>query len=186
MKAKRISLATLLIIVLVAIDQLTKYLVVKNMKPYSDEIKIIGDGLVLYYIKNTGAAWGSFDKNTMLLAGVSVVMIIFLGFLFFKNIERDDRKLLRLFTVITIGGAIGNLIDRIRLNFVVDFIYAKFIDFPVFNFADICVTVSAFILVFLAIFIYKDDEEEQNKSKKNTENDKKIDNVNETKNDDAE
>ena len=137
MKAKRISLATLLIIVLVAIDQLTKYLVVKNMKPYSDEIKIIGDGLVLYYIKNTGAAWGSFNKNTMLLAGVSVVMIIFLGYLFFKNIDRDDRKLLRLFTVITIGGAIGNLIDRIRLNYVVDFIYAKFIDFPVFNFADI-------------------------------------------------
>ena len=160
MKTKRILLATIIIAILVAIDQYTKYLVVTNMQPYSDEKKIIGDSLVLYFIKNTGAAWGSFSKNTPLLAGISVVMIIFLGYLFFKNIERDDRKLLRIFTIITIGGAVGNLIDRIRLNYVVDFIYAKFINFPVFNFADICVTVSAFMLVILYIFIYKDDEEE--------------------------
>ena len=158
MKTKRILLAVIIIAILVAIDQYTKYLVVTNMQPYSDEKKIIGDSLVLYFIKNTGAAWGSFSKNTPVLAGISVVMIIFLGYLFFKNIERDDRKLLRIFTIITIGGAVGNLIDRIRLNYVVDFIYAKFINFPVFNFADICVTVS--MLVILYIFIYKDDEEE--------------------------
>ena len=95
MKTKRILLATIIIAILVAIDQYTKYLVVTNMQPYSDEKKIIGDSLVLYFIKNTGAAWGSFSKNTPLLAGISVVMIIFLGYLFFKNIERqttEDKK----------------------------------------------------------------------------------------------
>jgi hypothetical protein len=65
-----------------------------------------------------------------------------------------------------IAGAIGNLIDRLRLRYVVDFIYFKLINFPVFNVADIYVTVFAFVLVFLAIFIIKDDEEENNKTKK--------------------
>ena len=56
------------------------------------------------------------------------------------------------------AGAIGNLIDRIAYGYVVDFIYFKFIDFPVFNIADICVTLSAFVLVVFFIFFYKEDK----------------------------
>ena len=166
MRTKRITLAIVLIAILVAIDQITKYLVVQNMKPYKDEIKVLGDALVFYYIKNTGAAWGSFNKSTLLLAGISIVMIIALSIYYFKNIDKDNRKLVRICTIIIIAGAIGNLIDRLRLRYVVDFIYFKLINFPVFNVADIYVTVFAFVLVFLAIFIIKDDEEENNKTKK--------------------
>jgi signal peptidase II len=60
--------------------------------------------------------------------------------------------------MILASGAIGNLIDRIRFQYVVDFIYIRLINFPIFNFADICVSVSAVLLVVFFIFIYKDDK----------------------------
>ena len=60
--------------------------------------------------------------------------------------------------MILAAGAIGNLIDRIRLHYVVDFIYISLINFPIFNFAYICVSVSAVLLVVFFIFIYKEDK----------------------------
>ena len=60
--------------------------------------------------------------------------------------------------VSVVAGAIGNLIDRVRLNYVIDFLYFKLIDFPIFNVADIYVTVAAFVLIFLILFYYKESE----------------------------
>ena len=56
------------------------------------------------------------------------------------------------------AGAIGNMIDRVRLNYVIDFLYFKLIDFPIFNVADIYVTVAAFTIIFLILFYYKESE----------------------------
>ena len=56
------------------------------------------------------------------------------------------------------AGAIGNMIDRVRLGYVIDFFYFELIDFPIFNVADIYVTVAAFALVLLILFYYKEDE----------------------------
>ena len=118
------------IILLVVIDQLTKFIVISRMTLQKDEIPVIGNAIVLHYIRNSGAAWGSFSNKTIFLIIISIIL----------------------------GGAIGNLIDRIRLGYVIDFIYAKFIDFPVFNFADICVTVCMFVILFLCIFKYDSDD----------------------------
>ena len=65
---------------------------------------------------------------------------------------------LRVCAVMLAGGAIGNVIDRLYLGYVVDFFYFKLIDFPVFNVADIFVTVSMFLLIFLILFFYKEDD----------------------------
>ncbi|NMB42654.1 MAG: lipoprotein signal peptidase, partial [Clostridiales bacterium] len=67
-------------------------------------------------------------------------------------------NILRILLVLIIAGAIGNLIDRIRLNYVVDFIYFALINFPIFNVADIYVTVSTFVFLILALFYYKDED----------------------------
>ena len=71
------------------------------------------------------------------------------------------------FCLVTIGaGAIGNLYDRIMLGYVIDFLYFIYIDFPIFNVADIYVTVSAAMLVILFLFIYKDEDLDMKKANK--------------------
>ena len=68
---------------------------------------------------------------------------------------------LRICAVLILSGAFGNCIDRIRLNYVVDFLYFKLINFPIFNVADIYVTVAAFLLVILILIYYKEDDLER-------------------------
>ena len=70
-----------------------------------------------------------------------------------------DSAIINYVLVILAAGAIGNLIDRIAHTYVVDFIYFRLINFPIFNFADICVTLSAIFLIIFLVFIYKDDPE---------------------------
>ena len=128
------------------------------MTPYSDEKKVLSDLLVLRYIKNSGAAWGSFSSMTTVLIVVSIVLIIGLGYYYFKIINDDEKRVLRVLIAFVIGGAIGNLIDRVRFGYVIDFIYVKCINFPVFNVADIFVTVSMFVMIFIILFSKDDDE----------------------------
>ena len=68
---------------------------------------------------------------------------------------------LRICAIFIASGAIGNVIDRVRLNYVVDFLYFKLIDFPIFNVADIYVTVAAVMLVILVCFYYKEEDLER-------------------------
>lgn len=164
-KTKKTIISLMIALIIVVMDQLTKYHIVLSMEPYSDEKKIISDLLVLRYIKNSGAAWGSFSSMTLVLIIVSIILIIGLGAYYFKIINDADKRIIRLLISFVIGGAIGNLIDRIRFGYVIDFIYVKAINFPVFNVADIFVTVSMFLIIFIILFS-KDDEEEVKKSSK--------------------
>lgn len=151
---KRIALSLLLIIALAAIDQFTKYLIIKKLNLY-DEYSLIGNSLVLKHIHNEGSAWGMLSGKMWLLLIITAVAFIVMVYVY-KNISSDDKfKPLRICILFIAGGAIGNLIDRIRLGYVTDFIYFKLIDFPVFNFADICVTCSVFVVIILCIFKYK-------------------------------
>ncbi|MCR5215271.1 MAG: signal peptidase II, partial [Eubacterium sp.] len=163
----RIFLSLLVIIILVMIDQYTKHLITSNFKLYQEK-EIIGNALVLKYIRNTGAAWGSLAGKIPLLLIFTILVIILLGYAY-KNIYDDPKFIpVRICIIFIMGGALGNMIDRISLGYVVDFIYAKFINFPVFNFADICVTVSVFVLIFLAIFKYKSEDTDKIFGVKNT------------------
>ena len=140
------------------IDQISKFWIVKNMVPYKDEKKVIDGVFSLRYIKNSGAAWGSFSGKTILLLVISIILIIALLYVY-KNIIFEKKYIeLKICILFILGGAIGNMIDRIRLGFVIDFIEAKFINFPIFNFADICVTVCMFVVLALFLFKYKDED----------------------------
>lgn len=142
-----ISLA--FIIILTLIDRLTKYIAVSTVKV--DGPKEFLFGLFQFrYVENTGAAFSSFSDNTKILTVVTVIIIVFCLILLLS------KKLKPMFVnvcllIITAGG-IGNVIDRIAYGYVVDFIEPLFIDFAVFNFADCCITVGAFMLIGYEIY----------------------------------
>ena len=157
-----ILLATLLVV----IDQVTKYfarICLTDDKTF-DVIKKV---LRFNYVKNTGAAWGMMSGKQTLFIILTAVMLIGIVFLYVKAPEDKKFTPLRITMAVLAGGAIGNFFDRVSKGYVDDFIDFHLINFPVFNFADICVCISMFVLVFLIIFKYKDDDLNFLKFKKN-------------------
>jgi signal peptidase II len=89
------------------------------------------------------------------------VAIVILGVIAYVLVKTpDDKKytILHILLSLIAAGAIGNMIDRIRYDYVVDFIYFVFINFPIFNVADIYVSISTFVLIFILLFYYKEDD----------------------------
>ena len=145
------------IALLVALDQVVKRWVLVVLVPHGP-IPVISVILELLYVENRGAAFGILQNRQWFFMIITAVVL--LGLLWIYPRIPDDRHYLplRLCLIFIASGAIGNMIDRITRGYVVDFIYFKLIDFPVFNLADIYVTCSAFALVYLLIFYYKDQE----------------------------
>jgi signal peptidase II len=142
----------LIVLVLVAIDQITK-IIAQQMLMFSEPIILISNFLQLNYIENRGAAFGILQNQRVFFV---VMTLAVLGAIVYYRYKSN--KLSRLSRVIfdfIIAGAIGNLIDRIRLTYVIDFIdvnFWGFYDFPVFNFADIflvCGTILLSLLILL-------------------------------------
>lgn len=147
----------LLFIVLIAIDQLTKYWVRTDLA-HREPIVLIKDVLSLQFLKNTGAVWGLMSGKTTFLSIFTVVVLVFIIYFYLKIPTGRKYNVLKIIVVFITAGAVGNLIDRIFLGYVVDFIYFELINFPLFNFADCCLTVSSILLFLLAIFYYKDED----------------------------
>ena len=130
------------------VDQLTKLIVVSNLKPVS-EVVLIPGLLSFSYVENKGAAFGILsDARWVFILFTIIIIIALLFFIVKKNISS---KLFITSAVLIIGGGIGNLYDRILLGYVVDFIKVSFFP-PVFNFADCCVTVGAALMVVYLLF----------------------------------
>ena len=145
--------------VIAAADQLIKYAVVQKFA-LGDVKELIHGVLSLTHIRNTGAAWSMMAGKTWFLIGMPLIIIVFaLGFIY-KN--RRGSKLGQISMAMVLGGGIGNLIDRIRLKEVVDYIRVDFINFPIFNFADICVVIGA---VLFCIYIICSEESEKKDKK---------------------
>lgn len=137
------------IAVLVALDQLIKLLVIKYLMPIGS-LPLIDGVLRFRYIENTGAAFGSFSNHTDILSIFTLVVIVIgIILLLSKKIKFGVEYVC---VVLIIAGGIGNLIDRIFRGFVVDYIEPLFVDFAVFNFADILVTCSAVALIIWTIY----------------------------------
>lgn len=152
--------AVLLCCSLIGIDQIIKILVINNLKPvqYIDVL----DGILRFrYVENTGAIFGSFATHTAFLTVFSVILLGVTIFLLVKN--KNKNKLVSLCLLFMISGGVGNIIDRIRLHYVVDYIEPLFVDFAVFNFADCLITVGAFTLIFYLIYdLIKDTRSNKN------------------------
>ena len=150
----RILWLTLFSAGVVALDQYTKYLTVANIALYAD-VPLIPGFLGLTYVRNTGAAFSSFQGQQWLFAlifGVLTVLLIrelrknSLGFLPFER-----------WCIVAIwAGGLGNMIDRVRLGYVVDMIEVEFIRFPVFNVADSFITCGCVLLIAHLIFCNKE------------------------------
>lgn len=154
--------AILLCFTLVGIDQIVKLLVINYLKPVQ-YVDIIEGVLRFRYVENTGAIFGSFSTHTVVLTILSIVL---LGFtIFFLVTNKNKSKFVNFCLLFMISGGIGNIIDRIRLHYVVDFIEPLFVNFAVFNLADCLITVGAFALIIYLIIDLVNDS----KKKKTTE-----------------
>lgn len=155
---------TVVIVLLTVIDRLTKYAAVSTVKVNGPSEFLFGT-MQFRYAENTGAAFSMFSENTLALTVISaIVLVCCYGFIMSKKIKPLFPNIC---LALIVSGGLGNVIDRALYGFVVDFIEPLFIDFAVFNFADICITVGAFMLIGYEIY----DLVKEKKTKKAAEND---------------
>ena len=147
-------LSLVIISVLTEIDQLIKFAVVKNIE-VGEIIKVIKVGshdiFSLTHITNDGAAWSMMSGKTWFLIGLPAVVVA--AALVYMYKKRRESKLQLISLSLIIAGGVGNLIDRVRIKEVVDYILFEPVDFPIFNFADICVVIGAILFCVYIIFI---------------------------------
>lgn len=139
-------------------DQLTKYLVVTNIGG-SDTVTAIPGVIDFVYVQNTGAAFSILSNSIELLSVISSIFCI--GVVAYMITQRPKHKLLITSLGLLFGGAAGNVIDRIFRGYVVDFIETTFIRFPVFNVADVAITIGAILLVIYFLFFDRKEMERQ-------------------------
>ena len=145
-------LYAVLVAVLVALDQLVKYLVVQNI-PLGEHVPFLPYLLDPTYVQNTGAAFSLFSQHTWMLTLVSLVMSVLLAFALWRPLFRCPFG--RIALALLLAGAVGNLIDRALQGYVVDMFHVLFMEFAVFNVADICVVVGGFAAVIYYMFFYE-------------------------------
>lgn len=143
------AVSVAVIAVLTVIDQLTKYAAVSTVKVNGPKEFLFGL-FQFRYVENTGAAFSSFSDNTTVLSVVTVIILI--GCFILLMSKKIKSKFMNICLLLVISGGLGNVIDRIRIGYVVDFIEPLFIDFAVFNFADCCITVGAMLMIAYQIY----------------------------------
>ena len=150
-----VALAAAAIIIL--LDQWTKSLVIDRLGPpnLGPQVPLIGPYLVLYYIRNTGAAFSMFDTNGPVLIALIAVAVVIIVYLYLRTINTGS-WLYKLVFGLIIGGASGNLIDRFVHGSVVDFIWFRIpqvgFSFAIFNIADSAITVGVILLMAVLLF----------------------------------
>lgn len=161
MKAYRIIPMGLIGLVLLAIDQLTKYLVVTGMQE-GESIPVLGKYFMLTSHRNSGAAWGMFQGQMLFFYLVTLFVLGILVYVYIK--EAKENTLLQLALTLLLAGALGNFIDRILFQEVVDFIdvLIVFYDFPIFNVADSALTIGVILMILEFFIIGKGDTDAGN------------------------
>ncbi len=147
----------LMITGLIAFDQYTKQwakVYLKDKPAYN----LINGILELNYLENQGAAFGMLPNQKIFFVFVAIVILFVIGYVLIKVPDQKKYTILHFLFSLIVAGSIGNMIDRGRDDYVVDFIYFVRINFPIFNVADIYATVSAIVLLFLLLFVYKEKD----------------------------
>lgn len=166
------------IILLVCLDQYTKYMVVGHLELHTYH-PILGNVFGLYYLQNQGMAWGMFQQKQIFFLIFTVLVLIIAAYIYIRLLKDTFFRPLNVCILFLVSGAIGNMIDRMfNGDFlhggVIDFLYIKCINFPVFNVADMYVTISIFVIILLIFIKYKDADFEailSRTSKKNVSRD---------------
>lgn len=142
----------------VAVDQVTKYLAETFLKD-QEPIVLIDGVFQLRYLENRGAAFGMMQNMQYVFIAGALVIVIAFAFLYGKIPHHKKYVPLRICGVLLCAGAVGNMIDRLRLNYVIDFFYFNLIDFPIFNVADCYVVCACIVFVLLILFFYKEEDD---------------------------
>lgn len=156
-KAMSMVINCIWIILLIVLDQITKLFAIVHLKNI-DSISLIRGVFELRYLENRGAAFGMMQNMKVIFVIIALLMLMFVIFALLKLPDNKRYLPLRIIMILIGAGAVGNLIDRLFRGFVVDFFYFSLIDFPIFNVADIYVSVSCILLVILVLFVYKDGD----------------------------
>ncbi len=139
-------IALFIFLIVVIVDQLTKYLLTERF------FDVIPNVLSIEFQTNTGAAWSILSEHTWLLTIISIVFLVIL--IIFNHFHDEKNKLYSIAYGLIVGGAVGNLADRIVLGHVRDFFKFEFINFPIFNVADIALTFGVILFCIYFLFVY--------------------------------
>ena len=176
---RNMGISGIIALILIFLDQITKWLAVDKLSK-GEPFVLIKGVFELQYLENQSAAFGidlitifqnifkleyfennpaAFLRAKMIFFIVITILVTILRCFIYRKIPSTPRfRWINITMILFVSGAIGNLIDRIVNNYVVDFFYFKLINFPIFNVADIYVTVAAFLFIFLCLFIYKEED----------------------------
>ncbi|MCM1539178.1 MAG: signal peptidase II [bacterium] len=156
-KIRRLVFDLFLFLLLVFADQWTKYLAVLHLKDRAP-VPIVEGVFELHYLENRGAAFGMLQNQKVFFIFIAVVILTAICYVLFRMPDKKRYRSMNFFCVLIASGAVGNMIDRFRYDYVVDFLYFVLIRFPIFNVADIYVTCATILLAIFLLFVYKDEE----------------------------
>lgn len=156
-KIKMLSLDLVLIALLLVFDQFTKHLAAVRLKD-GPAVPLIKGVLELQYLENRGAAFGMLENQKLFILFVGIVFLAVILFFLFRLPDHKKYNIIYILAAVIIAGGIGNMIDRMRLDYVVDFISFVLIHFPIFNVADIYVVVATIGLFIMFLFVYKEKD----------------------------
>jgi len=162
-RKKSLGLLSIMAVVLILIDRITKQLASYYL--LLTDVDIIPGALKLHYVENTGAAFSILENKMVFFYIITPVFCALILWFYMKLPLDKEHRALRILTFVLLAGALGNFIDRITYQYVIDFIYFSLINFPVFNVADIYVTGSVVLLLFYLLFIDKGEEQSEKTEK---------------------
>jgi len=156
-RGKMLCIDLVLGIILLAFDQYTKYLAIMKLK--DNPAYVLIDGVLqLQYLENRGSAFGMLQNQKYFILFVGIVFMTVIFFFLFKLPQQKKFCPMHIILSCIIAGGIGNMIDRIRFDYVVDFIYFVLIDYPIFNVADCYVVCATIALAIMLLFVYKEQD----------------------------
>lgn len=154
---KMLCMDALIFVVLLGLDQFTKFLAINHLK--DNPAYVLIDGVLeLQYLENRGSAFGMLQNQKFFILFIGVVFMVMLLFFLFKLPKQKKFCGIHVLLAVIIAGGIGNMIDRLRFDYVVDFISFVLIHYPIFNVADIYIVVGTIVLFILFVFVYKEKD----------------------------
>lgn len=156
-KTSHLIIDTLLLVVLIIFDRISKNLATIKLKE-NEPFVLIKNVFELRYLENRGAAFSIFENKQTFFLVVTCIFIIVMIYAIIKLPLEKKYNIFEIVLVFLVSGAIGNMIDRIIQGYVVDYFYFSLIDFPIFNVADIYVSVGCVVFAIILLFVFKEED----------------------------
>ena len=157
MKIRKFFGPLVFVLLLAVLDQVSKYLASTHLM-FGEDVVVIRNILSFTYHENAGAAFGLFQGGRWFFLVFAVIIIGIIAYYYNNLPEGKIYSFIRFSLILILAGAVGNSVDRLINGFVVDFLQFDFIDFPIFNVADIFVVCGTFLMAVMVLFFVKDED----------------------------